>query len=172
MTDRMTAEQRHKCMSRIRSKGTKPEMIVRRHLFSKGFRYRVNVRRLPGTPDIVLRKYRTVIFINGCFWHGHEDCGIFKMPKSNVEFWERKIKRNRERDMQKRIELRRMGWHTIVLWECQLKPQSRELTLQGLELTLNTIMLENYGKPKPYRPDKEPEQLQAAEERAEYGRSV
>lgn len=169
MADRMTAEQRHKCMSRIRSKGTKPEMTVRRFLFSNGFRYRVNVKRLPGTPDIVLRKYRTVIFINGCFWHGHEGCPIFVMPKSNVEFWERKISRNRERDMQKRIELRRLGWHTIVLWECQLKPKARELTLQGLELTLNTIMLKNYGKPKPYQPDNEPEQFQAAEERAGYG---
>lgn len=168
----MTADQRHKCMSRIRSKGTKPEMIVRRYLFSKGFRYRVNVKRLPGTPDIVLRKYLTVIFINGCFWHGHEECGIFKMPKSNVEFWERKINRNRERDLQKRIELRRLGWHTIVLWECQLKPKIRELTLQGLELTLNTIMLENYGKNKPYRSDNATEHLQAAEEKAGYGKSV
>lgn len=148
MADRMTPEQRHKCMSRIRSKNTKPELLVRRYLFGRGFRYRVNVKRLPGTPDIVLRKYRTVIFINGCFWHGHEDCKLNTTPKTNTEYWKHKVDMNRERDMEKRIQLRLLGWHTIIIWECQLKPKVRETTLKGLELTLNTILLENYGKPK------------------------
>ena len=114
MADRMTKEQRHKCMARIKGKDTKPEMIVRRYLHAHGYRYRINVRRLPGTPDIVLRRFRTVIFINGCFWHGHEGCRYFVMPKSNTPFWEKKIERNKQRDVEKRIQLRRMGWHTII----------------------------------------------------------
>ena len=153
-------------MASIRSKDTKPEMLVRRYLFARGFRYRVNVKRLPGTPDIVLRKYRTVIFINGCFWHGHEDCRYFVLPKTNTDFWKAKINRNRERDMQKRIQLRLLGWHTIILWECQLKPMQREMTLKGLERTLNQIYLENYTlhKARPYTPiEEERDGMMAAE---------
>ena len=127
MGDVMTPEQRHKCMARIRSKNTKPEIMVRKYLFARGFRYRKNVRRLPGTPDIVLRKYRTVIFVNGCFWHGHEGCRYSHLPKSNVEFWRNKIERNKKRDLRERVELRRMGWHVIQVWECQLKPKEREM---------------------------------------------
>ena len=117
MADRMTKEQRRKCMSCIKGKNTKPELIVRRYLHAHGYRYRINVKRLPGTPDIVLRKYRTVIFINGCFWHGHEGCRYFVMPKSNTLFWEKKIERNKQRDVEKRIQLRHLGWHTIIIWE-------------------------------------------------------
>ena len=94
MADRLTKEQRHKNMSAIRGKNTKPEIIVRKYLFSKGFRYRLNHARLPGHPDIVLRKYRTVIFVNGCFWHGHSGCKYFVLPKTNTEFWENKISPN------------------------------------------------------------------------------
>ena len=157
MPAKLSPEQRHRCMASIRSKDTKPEMLVRRYLFARGFRYRVNVKRLPGTPDIVLRKYRTVIFINGCFWHGHEDCPHFVLPKTNTPFWKAKIERNRERDMQKRIQLRLMGCHTIILWECQLKPKQREMTLKGLERTLNQIYLENYTlhHARPYTPIEE-----------------
>ena len=96
MADVLTSEQRRKCMSRIRSKNTKPEIIIRKFLFAHGFRFRINVKRLPGTPDIVLRKYQTVIFVNGCFWHGHEGCRYFRLPKSNVDFWKNKIERNKE----------------------------------------------------------------------------
>ena len=92
-------------------------LLVRRYLHSRGYRYRVNVRRFPGTPDIVLRKYRTVIFINGCFWHGHEDCRYYVPPKSNSQYWQQKIERNKERDVEKRIKLRMLGWHTITIWE-------------------------------------------------------
>lgn len=95
MTDVLNPEQRHNCMSRIRSKDTKPEMLVRKYLFAHGFRYRVNVKSLPGTPDIVLKKYQTVIFINGCFWHGHEGCKYFILPKTNVDFWSNKIEGNK-----------------------------------------------------------------------------
>ena len=149
MADKMTPEQRHRCMANIRSKNTKPEVIVRKFLFAHGFRFRINVKRLPGTPDIVLKKYRTCIFINGCFWHGHEGCRYYVLPKSNTEFWKAKIERNRERDLDRRIKLRDMGWHVIQFWECQLKPKVREENLQGLLYTLNKIMLLNY-QPRPY----------------------
>ena len=145
MADRMTQEQRHRCMARIKGKDTKPEMIVRRYLHAHGYRYRINVKRLPGTPDIVLRKYRTVIFINGCFWHGHEGCRYFVIPKSNTQFWEKKIERNKQRDVEKRIQLRHLSWHTIIIWECELKPKNRHTTLQALEQTLNKIFLLNNG---------------------------
>ncbi len=168
--DKMTPEQRHRCMSSIRSKDTKPEMLVRRYLFSRGFRFRINVKRLPGPPDIVLRKYRTVIFVNGCFWHGHEGCRYFVLPKSNVDFWKDKIERNQKRDLKKRIELRDMGWHVIQVWECQLKPKEREMTLKSIEMTLNKIFLDNYAvkKMKVYREMKE-ERMMVAEDETEYG---
>ena len=145
MAERMTKEQRHKCMARIKGKDTKPEMLVRRYLHSRGYRYRVNVRKLPGTPDIVLRKYKTAIFINGCFWHGHEDCRYFVLPKSNTQYWQQKIERNKERDVEKRIKLRMLGWHTIVIWGCELLTKNRLATLQALEQTLNKIYLLNNG---------------------------
>ena len=137
-------------MSRIKGKGTKPEETVRKYLFSRGFRYRKNDKRLPGKPDIVLPKYKTAIFVNGCFWHGHEGCKYYVLPKTNTEFWKTKIERNRERDLDRRIKLRDMGWHVIQFWECQLKPKVREENLQGLLYTLNKIMLLNYQS-KPYR---------------------
>ncbi len=141
MADRMNPQQRRKCMQSIRSKDTKPELLVRKFLFSRGFRYRLNVKKLPGSPDIVLKKYRTAIFINGCFWHGHQDCKYFVLPKTNTPFWQEKIRRNQERDLKRRIELRDMGWHTITLWECQLKPKVLQQTLNGLERTLCQIYL-------------------------------
>ncbi len=143
-----TKEQRHKNMASILSKNTKPEMIVRKGLWSKGFRYRLNSPRLPGHPDLVLKKYRTCIFVNGCFWHGHEGC--CKIPKSNQEFWVAKIKRNQERDIETQKRLAEMGWHCITIWECELKPSKREQTLKSLAFTLNKIWLEEHaviGKP-------------------------
>lgn len=130
-------------MSAIKSKNTKPEMLVRKFLFSRGFRYRLNHPRLPGHPDIVLRKYRTVIFVNGCFWHGHENCKSYVLPKSNTGFWKNKIERNRNRDMEERQKLSSMGWHSITVWECQLKPKVRQHTLEALEHTLYHIYLED-----------------------------
>ena len=132
-------------MSRIAGKDTKPEELVRKYLFSKGFRYRKNVRKLPGTPDLVLPKYRTVIFVNGCFWHGHEGCKYYVLPKTNTEFWKEKIEKNKERDLKERMQLRTMGWHVILLWECQLKSKVRDQNLKGLLYTLNKIVLENYN---------------------------
>lgn len=133
MADTMTPEQRSRCMAAIRGKDTKPEMTVRRYLFSRGLRYRVQVRKLPGNPDIVLPKYKTVIFVDGCFWHGHEGCKYFRMPKSNVEFWENKINRNIARDIRNRGELTALGWRVIRIWECDIrKAAGREEFLQAL----------------------------------------
>lgn len=106
MADVMTPKQRSRCMAAVKGKDTKPEMIVRKYLFSRGMRFRVQVRKLPGTPDIVLPKYKTVIFVNGCFWHGHEDCKYFRLPKSNVEFWKEKIKRNIELNTRNRTRVK------------------------------------------------------------------
>ena len=133
-------------MSAIHSRNTKPEMIVRRYLFSHGFRYRLNHPRLPGHPDIVMRKYRTVIFVNGCFWHGHENCNHYSQPKTNIKFWQAKIERNKSRDLAQRKQLAAMGWHTITVWECQLTPSTREETLASLEYTLHHIYLGNHAK--------------------------
>ena len=123
-------------MSCIHGKDTKQEEIVRKFLFSNGFRYRKNDKRYPGTPDIVLPRYKTVIFVNGCFWHGHECCRYFVVPKSNTEFWVNKINRNKERDKQKTALLEGMGWNVIVLWECQLKKSTKDATLSELLLKL------------------------------------
>jgi DNA mismatch endonuclease (patch repair protein) len=119
-------------MSRIRSKNTKPEEIVRKYLFSNGFRYRKNVQMLPGCPDIVSRKYKTAVFINGCFWHMHKDCKYFVLPKSNKEFWEEKLARNKLRDAKNHVKLSEQGWKVIVVWECELKPAFRAETLRKL----------------------------------------
>ena len=143
MVDLMTQEQRSRCMAAIRSRDTKPEMVVRRFLFSKGLRYRVNDHKLPGSPDIVLKKYKTVIFIDGCFWHGHDGCKYSVLPKTNTEFWENKIQRNKERDIREQKELARdysnnvdlklAGWHVIRIWECEIKTKAkRKNTLEAL----------------------------------------
>lgn len=119
-------------MSKIKSKNTKPENIVRKYLFSQGFRYRKNDKRLSGTPDIVLPKYKSLIFINGCFWHGHTGCKYFNVPKTNTEFWLEKINKNKERDIRNISLLKNSGWKVIIIWECELKKHSRETTLQQL----------------------------------------
>ncbi len=141
--DKLDKEQRHNIMAAIHGKDTKPELLVRKFLFSRGFRYRLNHPRLPGHPDLVLRKYRTVIFVNGCFWHGHENCKSFRMPKTNIDFWEKKITRNKQRDIEEQRQLASMGWHCITVWECQLKPKNRAETLESLAYTLNRIFLDN-----------------------------
>ena len=119
-------------MSKIRGRDTKPEEIVRKYLFSQGFRYRKNVASLPGKPDIVLPKYRTVIFVNGCFWHGHEGCKYFVWPKNNAEFWKEKIQTNKKRDDDTSRMLAEMGWSVLTVWECQLKKDSIHNTFAEL----------------------------------------
>ena len=144
----MTPEQRHRCMSRIRGRDTKPEMLVRRFLWRKGYRYRLYDKRLPGRPDIIMRQRRTVIFVNGCFWHGH-DCDKCRIPKTNTEFWQQKIERNRRRDISNRLALKMMGFNVITIWECELEPKRRQMTLRSLDRTLSRILLDQMGA-KPY----------------------
>ena len=181
--DKLTPQQRHANMAAIRGKDTKPEMIVRRGLWKRGFRYRLNHKRLPGHPDLVLRKYRTCIFVNGCFWHGHRsltpnpspkgegseyiltDSECCKIPKTNREFWVNKIRRNKERDIEDQKRLAAMGWHCITVWECELKPKKREETLESLAYTLNHIYLQDHQIPQPYKAlDEESGVQMAAEE--------
>lgn len=131
MTDNHTKKQRSMNMSHIRSTNSKPEETVRKYLFSQGLRYRKNVRKLPGCPDIVLKKYRTVIFVNGCFWH-HHDCGRFVWPSTNEEYWHKKIDRNVERDKEDQQALEELGWQVLVIWECQLKRKNALTNLQNL----------------------------------------
>lgn len=119
-------------MSRIKGKETKPEVIVRKFLFSEGFRFRKNDKRYPGTPDIVLPKYRTVIFVNGCFWHKHEGCKYFKWPENNADFWKNKIEKNVQRDERDYEKLRSLGWKVFVVWECELKKDKKEEKLREL----------------------------------------
>ena len=145
-------------MSHIRSKATKPELAVRRWLWSHGYRYRLNVKSVPGKPDIVMRPYRTAIFVNGCFWHGHgivvgTPCGgeddelqtsgskCCKIPSSNRDFWVSKIRRNQERDQRNYAVLKENGWQVIVVWECELKPAAIERTMRRVDLLLNENFL-------------------------------
>ncbi|MBR0291802.1 MAG: DNA mismatch endonuclease Vsr [Bacteroidales bacterium] len=121
MPDVLSPDQRHRNMAAIHSASTKPELKLRHALWHLGFRYRVNDKRLPGTPDIVLPKYRTVIFIHGCFWHGHKGCKYYTVPKTNMDFWVAKVARNQERDQEVWRQLGAKGWYVIIIWECQLK---------------------------------------------------
>ena len=136
MADVLTPKQRSYNMSQIHGKDTKPEELVRKFLFSQGFRYRKNEARLPGKPDIVLPKFKTVIFVNGCFWHTHEGCRYFVWPKSNAEFWKDKIEKNVIRDQRNYELLRQDGWKIIIIWDCQLRSSNREDTLSKLVLDL------------------------------------
>jgi DNA mismatch endonuclease (patch repair protein) len=126
-------------MSRIRSKDTKPELLVRRFLHSRGFRFRLHVKDLPGKPDIVLPKYKTVIFVNGCFWHGHE-CKRGLRPKSNLAFWDNKMLYNKNRDIENTDRLLKAGWNVVTLWECELKKKTRDENLEMLLISLNSLI--------------------------------
>ena len=194
MTDKMTPAQRHYVMSRIHGKGTKPELKVRQWLWRHGYRYRLNVKSVPGKPDIVMRRYRTAIFVNGCFWHGHfvhfgvESLGLrvesqlevesgvlkvdssqcCKIPQTNREFWVNKIKRNQERDQKNYQLLHDNGWQVIVVWECQLQPKTIEETMLRVELLLNEHFLAlHQPKVVPYDVQETPISIAAEEEHYE-----
>lgn len=132
MTDTVSKAKRSEIMSRVKGKETTPEIIVRKYLFSRGLRYRKNVKTLPGTPDIVLPKYKTIILVNGCFWHGHQDCKYAHLPTTNLNYWEKKIADNVERDERKRQELENLGYKVLVVWQCQLKTKVRSGNLEKL----------------------------------------
>lgn len=136
MVDNHSKEVRSYNMSRIQSKNTKPEEIVRKYLFSKGLRYRKNDKRYSGHPDIVLPKYKTVIFINGCFWHMHEKCSDFVLPKSNIDYWFPKLIRNKQRDAENTHLLETEGWTVIIVWECELKKAVRMKKLEEIYLQI------------------------------------
>lgn len=177
MSDRLSPQQRHYNMAAIHGKDTKPEMMVRKWLWGNGFRYRLNHKRLPGKPDIVLQKYRTCIFVNGCFWHGHlvaeprmsdvrckradvvESSECCKIPATNREFWVEKILRNKKRDREVQQQLAAMGWHCITIWECQLRPKVREKTLESLGYTLNRIFLQDHRVTHYELPEEEPKMV-------------
>lgn len=132
MTDVHSKEVRSFNMSRIKGKDTKPELLVRKFLFSQGFRYRLHDKKLPGKPDVILPKYKTVIFVNGCFWHGHQDCKYFVVPKTRTEWWLNKINITIANDKKVAESLQNDGWKTIVIWECELKKEKSENTLSEL----------------------------------------
>ena len=123
--DVYSKEIRSKVMSKIRSKNTKPEVVLRKALFARGFRYRINYSKLPGSPDIVLPKYKTVVFVNGCFWHGHEGCKYATIPKTNTKYWVNKIEFNKARDKINAIDCVRLGWRVITVWECSIKRMTK-----------------------------------------------
>lgn len=179
MTDHLTPAQRHLVMSHIRSRDTKPELKVRKWLWHHGYRYRLNVKSVPGKPDIVMRKYHTAIFVNGCFWHGHlvewrMENGSWKtvnspccrVPETNREFWVNKIRRNQERDQRNYLVLKDNGWQVIVVWECQLDSQQIEQTMNSVELLLNNkfLALHQTRKPVPYHTEEGTSLPMAAEE--------
>lgn len=127
MADKLTPEQRHNCMSHIRCRDTKPEVFIRKTLWKLGFRYRVNVKALPGKPDIVFPKYKTVVFVNGCFWHGHDGCKKYQIPETNRSFWIEKINANKFRDLKNASQLENSGWRIITIWECDLSTKEKRL---------------------------------------------
>lgn len=132
MTDVFSVEKRSEIMSKIRATNTKPELLVRKYLFARGFRFRIHQKDLPGKPDIVLKKYNTIIFVHGCFWHGHNNCKMFKMPKSNLDYWQPKILANIKNDLKNRKALRKLGWKVLTVWECQLNKNLTDITLKNV----------------------------------------
>ena len=183
--DKLTPAQRHRCMSRIRSRNTQPEIKVRQWLWSHGYRYRLCVKSVPGSPDIVMRPYRTAIFVNGCFWHGHDvQLGIMnselgiensqccKIPHTNRDFWVEKIRRNQQRDQRNYQILRDNGWQVIVVWECELKPSLIEHTMRAVELRLNQCFLDIHSrKVRGYSTDVPDNMPVAAEAAEQYGQN-
>lgn len=123
-------------MSRIKGTDTKPEMLVRKYLHAHGIRYRLHNKNLPGKPDLTLAKYHTVIFVNGCFWHGHKGCRYFVLPKTRTEWWQGKIEETIKRDNKNMKDLIEIGWNSLVIWECELKPEKRNTTLKNILLTI------------------------------------
>ncbi|MCS6824899.1 MAG: DNA mismatch endonuclease Vsr [Cytophagaceae bacterium] len=139
MTDVHDKITRRYNMSQIKGKDTKPEILVRKYIFSKGFRYRLHDKRLPGKPDIVLPKLKVVLFIHGCFWHGHHNCKYFVLPKTRTEWWLKKIERNKQLDSENLLKLKSAGWKVFTIFECKLKPGSRAKTLEKLVKRLKTL---------------------------------
>lgn len=139
MTDVHNKATRSYNMSRIKGKNTKPEMLVRKFLFANGFRYRLHDNKLPGKPDIVLPKYKTVIFVNGCFWHGHKGCKFAALPKTRTKWWSQKIEGTCQRDEASEILLNSFGWKVLTVWTCELKNLSKTQTLYNLKFNIENL---------------------------------
>lgn len=139
MTDVVDKKTRSRMMSGIRGKNTRPEVIIRKALFAKGYRYRLHDGKLPGKPDLVLRRYNTVIFIHGCFWHGH-NCHLFKWPKTRPAFWKKKINRNRDKDQEVTTQLKKAGWKIITIWECAIKGKGRVPLDRIIQRIINALV--------------------------------
>lgn len=150
--DTVTPEKRSFIMSRIRGCDTKPEELVRKSLFALGYRFRKNDKRYPGKPDVLLPKYRTAVFVNGCFWHGHQDCRLYVVPKSNVDFWKEKVARNAARDAATNEKLEEMGWHVLTVWECQLKKKVLPQTIEALDQAIRQNLEDEMAKDVRKRP--------------------
>lgn len=140
--DIWTKEKSSEVMSKIRSKNTKSEMMLRKYLYSKGLRYRINYKKLPVKPDIVLSKYKLAIFVNGCFWHGHDNCKIAHIPKTNMDFWKNKIKKNKTRDEVNILKIISLGWNVYTVWECEIKNQN----LEGIYKKINNMLINKHKK--------------------------
>jgi DNA mismatch endonuclease (patch repair protein) len=164
-------EKRSEVMSKIRSKNTKPELTLRKALFARGFRYRVNDTKLPGKPDIVLPKYKTVIFLNGCFWHRHEDCKYAYTPKTNTKFWVNKINSNAERDKINSRKLTALGWNVLIIWECEIR-HAHKLDITPLIDRIETAIIEQvpHKMTVKFYEERENKVLMIAEEVVEYQR--
>lgn len=175
----MTPEQRFICMSHNRAKNTGPEKLLRHALWRQGFRYRINTKKLPGSPDIVLPKYRTAIFVHGCFWHGHNGCKYYTVPKTNTEFWVAKVARNKERDQEVWRKLEAKGWYVIIVWECQLKKGRIDETVERVAAeivengeTYRKEQVERQMARKDYRKEQKERKAKACEHMNELKTSI
>lgn len=152
-------------MSRIRSESTKPEIKLRKALWSLGYRYRINDKRLPGSPDVVLPKYHTVVFVHGCFWHGHKDCPRYVVPKTNIEFWVNKVSRNQKRDEEKWRQLEAKGWSVIIVWECELEKKRFDSTISRVEKEIVENGVENQRRKEARRQIRQQHLLERREQK-------
>ena len=167
MADRLTTEERSELMSHIRSVNTKPEIALRRALWRRGFRYRVNVKGLPGSPDIVLPKHRSVVFVHGCFWHGHKGCKEYTVPKTNTEFWVNKVARNQSRDQEVWRQLEAKGWYVIIVWECELVKAKFDGTVERVsaEIIANGDIYRRHRVERRAQKEERSKELKAAKQR-------
>ena len=167
MSDNLTPSQRKLCMSNIHGANTQPELLLRRGLWGLGYRYRVNDKRLPGSPDIVLPKHRSVIFVHGCFWHGHKGCKNYTVPKTNTEFWKTKVKRNQERDQDVWRKLEAKGWSVIIVWECELEKSRLQETVAHISAEIKANGAQYQQRQQERKAERERRRIERAKEKAE-----
>ena len=172
MADRLTPQQRHHIMSSIHATSTKPEMKLRKALWRRGYRYRVNDKRYAGTPDIVLPKDRTAIFVHGCFWHGHKGCKNYVVPKTNTPFWVEKIARNQERDEEVWRQLEAKGWYVVIVWECELTKKNLDATIDRVEKEIHANGEEYLRRKEERVRNRQQRTLERREQKSRYNRML